>query len=197
MPAPKKKIGLFFGSFNPVHVGHLIIANHFANHTDLNEVWLVVTPHNPLKDKKTLLDNHHRLRLVQLAIGDNAKLKASDIEFKLPQPNYTVKTLAYLSEKYPTNQFTLIMGADNLQSLHKWMNYEQLLKQYTIYVYPRPAIDISNYQTHKSVKIIPNVPLMELSATAIRKSLHEKKDVSYLVPQAALGYIKEMHFYEK
>lgn len=191
------KTGLLFGSFNPVHVGHLIIANHFATQTDLKEVWLVVTPHNPLKEKKSLLSNNHRLDLVKLGIGDNARLKASDIEFKLEQPNYTIKTLIYLKEKYPTREFVLIMGTDNLSTLHKWYNYEELLKNYQIYVYPRPDDDGGQFRDHKNVKLVKDVPLMEISSTRIREAIKNKKSVQYLLPDAALQYLKEMHFYEK
>ena len=191
------KTGLLFGSFNPVHVGHLIIANYFASQTDLNEVWLVVTPHNPLKEKKSLLDNNHRLALVRLAIGENRKLKASNIEFKLQQPNYTIKTLTYLNEKYPARQFVLIMGADNLSTLHKWYNYEQILQNYELYVYPRPDDDGGELKNHKNVKVVSGVPIMQISSSEIRKAIKEKKSVQYLIPDAALEYLKEMHFYEK
>ena len=133
----KKQIGLFFGSFNPIHIGHLIIANHLVEHSALDELWLVVTPQNPFKEKQSLLNNHLRLEMVHLAIADYPKLRASDIEFHLPQPNYTIHTLAYLEEKYPKLHFALIMGEDNLKSLHKWKNYEQILSNYPIYVYPR------------------------------------------------------------
>ena len=131
------KIGLYFGTFNPIHIGHLIIANHMAEHSDLKQVWMVVTPHNPLKKKETLLKDSIRLELVHLATEEYPKIKPSDIEFKLPQPNYTVNTLAYLTEKYPKNEFSLIMGEDNLKSFHKWKNYEVILQNHDIYVYPR------------------------------------------------------------
>ena len=137
------KIGLYFGTFNPIHVGHLIIANHMAEHADLDQIWMVVTPHNPLKKKSTLLDDYHRLQMVHLATEDFPKIKPSDIEFKLSQPNYTVNTLVHLEEKYPNYEFSLIMGEDNLKSLHKWKNYEVILENHEIYVYPRLEAKVS------------------------------------------------------
>jgi nicotinate-nucleotide adenylyltransferase len=192
----QKKIGLFFGSFNPVHIGHLAIAGHMLEFTDLDEVWMVVSPHNPLKKKETLLSDTHRLRLVREAIGENTSIKASNIEFKLPQPNYTIDTLAYLREKYPAHKFVLIMGTDNLQSLHKWKNYEQLLKDYSIYAYKRPGFDSGTLAAHPSVKIT-DAPLMEISSSFIRQAIKDKKDVRYLLASGVWQYIKEMHFYEK
>ena len=191
-----KKIGLFFGSFNPVHVGHLAIAGHMLEFTDLDEVWMVVSPHNPLKKKESLLSDTHRLRLVREAIGENARIKASNIEFKLPQPNYTIDTLAYLREKYPAHKFVLIMGTDNLQNLHKWKNYEQLLAGYYIYAYKRPGFDSGKFDTHPSVKVT-DAPLMEISSSFIRQAIKDKKDVRYLLAPPVWQYSKEMHFYEK
>ena len=134
------KIGLFFGTFNPVHTGHLIIAEYFVEQTDLKEVWFVISPQNPLKDKSKLLADHHRLALLKIAVEDNPKFKVTDIEYKMSKPSFTIKTLAYLSEKHPDRKFVLLMGSDNLLTFHKWMNYEQILKYYEIYVYPRPKI---------------------------------------------------------
>jgi nicotinate-nucleotide adenylyltransferase len=188
------KIGLFFGSFNPVHVGHMVIANYFLEYTDLDRIWFVVTPHNPLKSKPSLLDSRKRLHLVDLAIGDNTKMKASDIEFKLPQPNYTINTLTYLKEKYPSKNFCLIIGADNLSSFHKWKNYEEILRDYEIYVYPRKENETLP-QLIGTVHII-NAPVIELSSTAIRNGIKEKKDLQYMVPSEAWKYIKEMNFYK-
>lgn len=190
------KVGLFFGSFNPVHVGHMVLANYMLEYTDLESVWFVISPHNPLKKKSSLLDERQRLQLVELAIGDNSRLKASDIEFKLPQPSYTVVTLAYLKEKYPAHEFALIMGADNLQSFAKWKNYEEILEHHRLYVYPRPDVEHNSFENHPQVKLV-NAPLMEISSTAIRQAIYDKKDVRYFVPDAAWKYIKEMHFYEK
>ncbi|MCI4648287.1 nicotinate (nicotinamide) nucleotide adenylyltransferase [Phaeodactylibacter sp.] len=188
------KVGLFFGSFNPVHVGHMIIANYMATQTDLEEVWMVVSPHNPLKPKKTLARDHDRLHLVRLAIGDNPKLKASDVEFGLPQPSYTVDTLSYLKEKYPNRQFVLIMGGDNLATLHKWKNYELLLRDHEIFVYQRPSHDLGDLQQHPSIKIV-EAPLMQISASYIRNCLKAGQSVQYLVPDAVYQYLEEVAIY--
>lgn len=190
------KVGLFFGSFNPIHVGHMVLANYMLEYTDIDKVWFVVSPHNPHKKKSSLLDERHRLQLVNLAIGDNNRLKASDIEFKLAQPSYTVVTLTYLKEKYPSHEFVLMMGADNLQSFHKWKNYEEILKNHQLYVYPRPENETNVFNDHPGVHRV-NAPLMQISSTDIRQAIHDKKDVRYYVPEAAWNYIKEMHFYEK
>lgn len=190
------KVGLFFGSFNPVHVGHMVLANYMLEFTDLERIWFVVSPHNPLKKKNSLLDEKQRLHLVTLAIGDNNKMKASNIEFKLPQPSYTINTLTYLRENYPLHNFALIMGADNLQSFHKWKNHEEILKQYELYVYPRPGFDGGSFKDHPKVKFI-NAPLMEVSSTAIRQAIKDKKDMRYFMPDAVWQYIKGMNFYKK
>lgn len=190
------KTGLLFGSFNPIHIGHMAIANYMLEFTDLERLWFVVTPHNPLKKKSSLLADHHRLELVNRAIGDNPKMKASDIEFKLPQPNYTTDTLAYLREKYPKQEFALIMGSDNLVTLHKWKNYEVLLEQYEIYVYPRPGDKDLPYGDNPRVKIT-QTPQMEVSSSFIREAIKNKKDVRYFMPEAVGKYVEEMHFYEK
>ena len=190
------KIGLFFGSFNPIHIGHLVIANYMAEFTDLEKIWFVVSPHNPLKEKKTLLANNHRLNLVREGIADYSKFKASDIEFKLPQPSYTINTLAYLKEKYPKTEFALIMGADNLQTFDKWKNYEEILKQYIIYVYPRPGFDGGKFKDHQSVKKT-EAPVMEISSTFIREAIKNKKDVRYYLSEPVYVYLKGMHFYER
>lgn len=191
------KIGLFFGTFNPIHIGHMIIANHIAEYSDLQEVWFVVTPLNPLKDKKSLLADHHRLFMVQTALESYHKLKVSDIEFKLPQPNYTVHTLAHLSEKYPQHEFCLLMGSDNLFSFHKWKNYEFILENYPIYVYPRiteqenQSFRLSEHQHITHIK----APIIELSATLIRSMIKEKKEVRPLLPNKVWEYIDRMNFY--
>jgi len=190
------KIGLFFGSFNPIHIGHMVIANYFCEFSDLNKVWFVISPHNPFKEKSTLLADHHRLQLVKAAIGDYNKFKASDIEFKLPQPSYTINTLTYLQEKHPKYKFALIMGSDNLKSFHKWKNYEQILNNHELYVYPRPGEDGGELIKHPNVRTV-NAPLMEISATFLRQALKEKKDIRYMIPEGAFNYIREMHFYEK
>ena len=190
------KVGLFFGSFNPVHIGHMVLANYMLEFTDLDRIWFVVSPHNPLKQKSSLLNERQRLQMVTLAIGDNNKMKASNIEFKLPQPSYTINTLAYLKEKYPNNNFALIMGADNLEGFHKWKNYEEILKNYELYVYPRPDSKGGELADHKKVRLV-NAPLMEISSTEIRNAIKDKKDMRYFVPEAAWQYLKESHFYEK
>ncbi len=188
------KIGLFFGSFNPIHCGHLIIAGYLAEFSDLNQVWLVVSPHNPHKLKQTLLQDHHRLSLVKIAIGDNRKIKASDIEFKLTKPSYTIHTLAHLHEKFPEHEFVLILGSDNLETFHKWKNYEQILEHNELYVYPRKGSEGGPLLQHPKVKIV-EAPQMELSSTFIREAIKSKKDVRYMLPESAWNYIDEMNFY--
>jgi nicotinate-nucleotide adenylyltransferase len=190
------KIGLFFGSFNPVHNGHMVIASYLAEFTDLDQVWFVVSPHNPLKDKSSLLSDHHRLQLVRTAIGDYRKLKASNIEFSLPKPSYTINTLSYLFEKHPEHTFALILGADNLETFKKWKNWEQILEAVELYVYPRRDSDGGELLHHPKVKVV-EAPMMELSATFIRKAIHEGRDVRYMLPAAVWEYMREMHFYEK
>lgn len=189
------KIGLFFGSFNPVHVGHMIIANHMVEHTDLDQVWLVVSPQNPLKVKSSLAKDSDRLHLVQLAIGENSKLRASNIEFSLPVPSFTIDTLAYLNEKYPTKDFSLIMGGDNLETIEKWKNYELLLANYDIYLYQRPGYDASKYASSPRVKSIL-APQLEISATFIRQSIKGGKSVQYLVPDAVYQYLENSTMYK-
>jgi nicotinate-nucleotide adenylyltransferase len=190
------KTGLFFGSFNPVHIGHMVIANYMLEFTDLQRLWFVVSPHNPLKPKASLLADHQRLELVRLSIGDNNKMKASNIEFKLSQPSYTVNTLAHFREKYPSHEFVLIMGTDNLQSFHKWKNYEHILEHYELYVYPRPGYEGGSLRDHKKVTLV-ETPLMEISSTFIREAIRSKKDVRYFMPEQAYTYLSEMNFYKK
>ncbi|GAB1308679.1 nicotinate (nicotinamide) nucleotide adenylyltransferase [Urechidicola sp. KH5] len=191
------KIGLYFGSFNPVHIGHLIIANYMVIHSDLDEIWFVVSPHNPHKKKSSLLADHHRLRLVELAVEPYGYLKASNIEFKLSQPSYTSHTLAHIEEKYPNNQFGLIMGEDNLNSFHKWKNYEVILENHQIYVYPRIADGkaLPELLQHNHVHKI-NAPIVEIAATYIRKSIEKQLDVRPLLPPDVWQYIDEMNFYK-
>jgi nicotinate-nucleotide adenylyltransferase len=192
------KVGLYFGTFNPIHTGHLIIANHMAEYSGLDQIWMVVTPHNPLKKKSTLLDDHHRLQMVFLATEDYPKLKPSDIEFRLPQPNYTVNTLAHLQEKFPTHVFSLIMGEDNLNSLHKWKNYEVLLQNHHIYVYPRISTDAVNpeFENHPHIHMI-DAPVVEISSTFIRNGVKEVKNVQPLLPHKVWQYIEHNLFYKK
>jgi nicotinate-nucleotide adenylyltransferase len=189
-------IGLYFGTFNPIHIGHLTIANHMAEFSDLDEIWLVVTPHNPFKKKSTLLDNHHRLEMVRLATENYPKLKPSTVEFDLPQPNYTVNTLAVLEEKYPDYTFNLIMGEDNLKSLHKWKNYEVILDRYSIFVYPRISEGVIEHQFKDHAKITKvKAPIMEISSTFIRTSIAQDKNIRPLLSDGVWTYADEMNFY--
>lgn len=193
-----KNIGLYFGTFNPIHIGHLIIANHMVENSDLDEIWMVVTPHNPFKKKSTLLDNHHRYEMVYRATEDYDKIAPSDIEFKLPQPNYTVHTLAHISEKYPTYTFSLIMGEDNLKGLHKWKNYETILEHHHVYVYPRISEGIVETQFDQHPKIHRvNAPIVEISSTMIRNAIKEGKNIKPLLSTSVWNYIDEMNFYKK
>jgi nicotinate-nucleotide adenylyltransferase len=187
--------GLFFGSFNPIHIGHLIIANYMATFSGLKEVWLVVSPHNPLKQKSGLADMYDRLEMAKQATENSPQIKVSDIEFKLPQPSYTIDTLTYLHEKYPENKFVLIMGADNLASLKKWKNYEVLLSNYQIFVYPRHGFDISQWEKHSSITFT-DTPEMEISSTFIRKALKEKKSIQFFVPDQVLTFIESKGLYK-
>lgn len=196
------KTGLFFGSFNPIHIGHLAIANYVVEFTDLDEVWFIVSPHNPLKQKSTLLDDRNRLYMVRLAIEDDQRFRASDIEFTLPSPSYTIDTMAFLSEKYPDREFILIMGEDTLYTLHKWKNALELVKRYPIITYPRvkpgdnddPVLnDIIKSATVTKV----GAPLMEISGTFIRNTIKAGKNISHFVPAPVWKYIQEMHYYEK
>ena len=189
------KIGLFFGSFNPMHIGHKIIASYMEEFSDLGKVIFVVSPENPLKQKKALLNQNHRLQIIRAEVEDNPKLAVSDIEFSMPQPSYTINTLMRLKADYPENEYALIVGADNLQNLHKWKNYEQILENYSIYVYPRPGIEIN--RAHQNIHIISGVPQMEISASFIRDSIKRGKDVSYLMPEKVWQYVDEMNFYKK
>lgn len=190
------KIGLFFGSFNPITIGHLIIADYMAENTDLKKVWLMVSPHNPLKEKKFLLNDYDRYHLVQLAVEDNPKLIANNTEFRLPQPSYTVTTLLHLSEKYPQHEFVLIIGSDNLETFHKWKNYEAILNHYSIYVYRRKEKIKSELVNHPHVKII-DAPLLNISASLVRTMIKNGQSVRYLLPEKVYEYIKTMKYYQK
>jgi len=190
------KIGLFFGSFNPVHVGHMIIANHMVQYSDLDQVWMVVSPHNPLKNKASLAKDSDRYHLVELAIGDNTKLKVSNVEFSLPLPSYTVDTLTFLREKYPGKTFALIMGGDNLESIEKWKNYQYILENYDIYLYQRPGYNPDKYSNMSRVKSI-DAPLLNISSTFIRQAIQKGKSVRYLVPDAVSDYLESSVLYRK
>jgi nicotinate-nucleotide adenylyltransferase len=203
------KVGLYFGTFNPIHVGHLVIANYMAEFTELDQVWLVVTPHNPLKDKSTLLNDRSRYRLVQESIDDNPKLKVTDVEFNLPKPSYTITTLTYLIEKHPEFEFSLIMGEDNLRTFHKWFNHEIILKKHKLFVYPRVLTlqeeqevhsisrdFLNNYRTHENVVICEDAPVMKVSSSFIREAIKKGKDVRYLLTDPVYKYIDEMNLYK-
>ena len=198
-----KKIGLYFGTFNPIHVGHLIIANYMADYTELDEVWLVVSPQNPLKKKETLLKDHHRLSLVRIALEDNTKLMASNIEFDLPIPSYTINTLVHLKEKYETYEFHLIMGEDNLRSFHKWKNQKEIINNHKIFVYPRVLTEqemedntIEFFSFNHSNVFRCQAPIMKISSSFIRKAIKNGKDVRYLLTPEVFKYVDEMNFYK-
>lgn len=201
-----KKVGLYFGTFNPIHVGHLIIANYMANQTALDEVWLVVSPQNPLKPKNSLLADYHRLALTRIAVEDNPKLRVSDVEFNLPLPSYTANTLAYLVDEHRDKEFALIMGEDNLRTFHKWKNHDAILANHEIYVYPRvltiqEKADLKPHRKHPKFTSHPHIhqveaPVMKLSASFIRNAIKAGNDVKYLLTEPVYKYVKEMHFYE-
>lgn len=192
-----KKVGLFFGTFNPIHIGHMVIANHLVEFTHLDEVWFVITPQSPFKTKKTLLDNDHRYQMIYDAIAEYPKLKASKIEFDLPQPNYTIDTLVRLEEEYGADYtFSLIMGEDNLKNLHKWKNYEQILERFSIYVYPRISAQTipEQFKDHDKIWYV-KAPIIEISSTFIRRNHKEGKNIKMLMPSAAWDFMDEMNFY--
>lgn len=189
------KIGLFFGSFNPIHVGHLIIANTMATSTDLQQIWFIISPQNPFKKNNSLLHEFDRYTMVERATADNNKFKVSDIEFNLPKPSFTIDTLTILAERYPQHEFVLIMGEDNLVQFENWKNYQKILEYYSLYVYPRPITAPHNFKNHEKVKFI-EAPLLDISATYIRKRLAESKDIRYLVTEPVEEYIKLKKFYQ-
>jgi nicotinate-nucleotide adenylyltransferase len=188
------KIGLFFGSFNPIHMGHLIIANVMAETTDLKKVWFIVSPQNPFKPSKGLLHEFDRYDLVQAAISDNYKLEVSDVEFHLPKPSYTIHTLVHLHEKHPDKDFKVIIGGDNLINFTKWKNHEQILKDYGLYVYPRPSTQLSELLSHPNVTSI-KAPMLDISATFIRECIRNKQSVRYMVPDVVEERIRAKGFY--
>lgn len=189
------KVGLYFGSFNPIHVGHLIIANHVLSHTDADEIWFVVSPQNPLKESAHLLNEHHRLELVRLAIEPEIKFKASRIEFSLPKPSYTIDTLTHLNEKYPDKQFAVIMGSDSFQNITKWKNYQRLLDNYDLLIYQRPEFPVDKSLSQR-LQIL-NAPLLNISSTYIRSLIKEKKSIRYLVPEEVMNAILANGYYRK
>ncbi len=194
--AKLKKTGLFFGSFNPIHNGHLILANYMAEFTDLDEVWFVVSPQNPLKSKSSLLADYHRLALVNLAIEDHIKLKVSNIEFKMPKPSYTIDTLTWLTEQHKDRNFVVICGTDIFRSFHKWKNHDRILKYYQLYVYPRPGYHLDKYVNDPAISL-HDAPLMEISSSFIREGIKARKDMNFWMPDSVYNYILDMHFYEK
>ncbi len=189
------KVGLYFGSFNPVHVGHLIIANHVAYNTDLQQVWFVVSPQNPFKQSAGLLNEYHRFHLIQSAIDGENKLRVSSVEFKLPKPSYTVDTLAYLAEKHPEHEFSIVMGSDGFKNLDKWKNYEVIAKNYPIYIYKRPGFEV--VETHGANIILLEAPLLEISSTRIRDLIREKKSIRFLVPDVVREEIEQNSYYRE
>ena len=197
-----KKVGLFFGSFNPIHIGHLILANYILEHSDMQELWFVVSPQNPFKEKKSLLNDHNRLDMVQLAIKNYQKMRASNVEFSLPTPSYTIDTLTYLHEKHPDYSFSLIMGEDNLGSLHKWKNYDLLLQNYQVIVYPRifgedisSSPNVTQLKNHHNIHKI-DAPIIELSATEIRDMIKSGKNVRPMLPPEVFEYLDGSSFYK-
>lgn len=187
-------IGLYFGSFNPIHNGHLIIANHVAEHCKVDKVWFVVSPHNPLKESKSLLNEYDRLHLVKLAIQDNDKLSVSDIEFRLPRPSFTIDTLTYLQEQFPKHTFSIIMGSDSFQNIHRWKNYTQLLARYTLIIYNRPGFVIR--ETYGAQLSFVQAPLLEISSTYLRDQVKTGKSIRYLAPDTVCAYIAENRYYQ-
>jgi nicotinate-nucleotide adenylyltransferase len=188
------KTGLYFGSFNPVHIGHLAIANFMIGFTDLDQLWFVISPQNPLKRKTTLLEDHKRRTLLEIAVENDDRFKVCDIEFKLPKPSYTVDTLAYLKELHPDLEFVLIMGSDGLPTFRKWKNFQLIEQQYTRYVYPRPGYPVVK-EENPNCRVV-EAPLMEISSTFIRDALKKRVDIRHFLPPGVYEYIEQMHFYE-
>ncbi|WP_321347154.1 nicotinate (nicotinamide) nucleotide adenylyltransferase [uncultured Draconibacterium sp.] len=189
------KVGLYFGSYNPIHIGHLAIANYMVEYTDIDQLWFVVSPQNPLKKKNNLLDDYQRLELVHRAVDGDDRFRASNIEFSLPKPSYTVDTLAYLKDQHPNYHFKILMGSDNLENFHKWKNYETIIEDYGIIVYPRPGFDPQKVQVEKNITLAKDAPLMEISSSFIRKAIQNGKDVRHFLPQKSWEYLEEMNFY--
>ncbi len=189
------KIGLYFGSFNPIHIGHLVIANHIINNTDFKKIWFIISPQNPLKLSKSLLNEYQRLYLLKLAIEDDPNFKASDIEFKLPKPSYTINTITYLKEKYPQHQFGIIMGSDSFQNIGKWRNYEQLIKENEIIIYKRPGFEVK--YSYQNLIILKDAPLLEISATSIRDMIKKSKSIRYIVPDKVREEIEKGGYFKK
>jgi nicotinate-nucleotide adenylyltransferase len=193
----KLKVGLYFGSYNPIHFGHLAIANYMVEFTDIDQLWFVVSPQNPFKKKENLLADYHRLELVERAIENDDRFRASNIEFNLPKPSYTIDTLTYLQERHPGYSFSILMGSDNLDSFHKWKNSEIIMENYGIIVYPRPGFDLSKVPDHKNITIAKDAPLMEISSSFIRTAIKNGKDIRHFMPQKTWEYLDVMNFYKK
>ncbi|MBN1820919.1 MAG: nicotinate-nucleotide adenylyltransferase [Prolixibacteraceae bacterium] len=192
----KLHVGLFFGTFNPIHSGHMVIANYLVEFTEINQLWFVVSPQSPFKKKNNLLDDFQRLELVHRAIGNDSRFRASNTEFNLPKPSYTIDTLTYLKEQYPDYRFSLIMGSDNLENFHKWKNYKTIIENYGIIVYPRPGFDRKKVISFKNITIT-DAPLIEISSTFIRKAIADGKDIRHFLPPKSWEYLDEMNFYKK
>ncbi len=190
------KIGLYFGTFNPIHIGHMAIANYMVEFTEIQQIWFIISPQNPFKEEKHLLKDYHRLAMVNQVIEDDNRFRASNIEFKLPRPSYTIDTLVYLQEAHPDHKFYLLMGSDNLKHFHKWKNADEILKNHHILVYPRPGDQMRNMELHPHIHMV-NAPLMEISASFIRQAIADGKNVSYFMPYKAYRYMTEMNFYRK
>ena len=190
------KVGLYFGSYNPIHIGHLASANYMVEFTGIDQLWFVVSPQSPHKKKNNLLDDYQRLEMVHRAVESDDRLRASSIEFNLPKPSYTVDTLAYLKDQHPNYDFVILMGSDNLENFHKWKNFESIVENYGIIVYPRPGFDASKVQEHKNIVVAGEAPLMEISSSFIRRAIHDGKDVRHFLPPKTWEYLEEMNFYK-
>ena len=187
-------IGLYFGSFNPIHIGHLIVANHIVENTEVDKIWFVVSPHNPLKDAHSLLNEYHRLHLVELAIEDDTRFRASNVEFHLPKPSFTIDTLTYLVEKFPLEKFSVILGSDSFQNIHRWKNFENLVAHYSFIVYNRPGFDIK--ETHGADVTVMDAPLLQISSTYVRQQIKTGKSVRYLLPEPVFRYVEDNRYYK-
>jgi nicotinate-nucleotide adenylyltransferase len=188
--------GLFFGSFNPIHIGHLALAEYMVEYTDIEQIWFVISPHNPLKSKDSLLADHHRLEMVHLAVDQDERFRVSDIEFRMPKPSFTIDTLSYLQEKFPDHKFSLLMGADNLDSFHKWKNAGLIIQKYHRYVYPRHGSSMENSQSPENITMV-DAPRIEISSSFIRQAIREGKNVRHYLPEKVFDYIDRMNFYRK
>ena len=188
--------GLFFGSFNPIHIGHLVLAEYIIENTGLEQIWFVVSPHNPLKSKSTLLSGHHRLEMVHLAVDQDKRFRVSDIEFRMPLPSFTIDTLTYLKEKFPDHEFSLIIGSDNLESFSKWKNHDLIIRKYHRYIYPRHGSTTGKSFSHENSTLV-DAPKIEISSRFIRDSIREGKSVRYFLPEKVYEYIDRMNLYKK